>query len=516
MKTNIRLAVVLSGFLLVLTGLPARAQKINYSEAEREDSRRTNFEIIGKVGGNFLVFKNNRNENDISVYDLNMKLIDRVHQTDIDDRWINVDFIPYSDYAWMIYQVQRKNIVHCLALKIDARGKRISEPIELDTTRIAWSASNKIYSLTFSDDKKNIMIFKINNRNQQNFIFTTLLYDQQLSLRNRHAISLPMEERNEYFTDFLLDNEGDFVFAKFLRRSGSDYISSVSLVTKKANEDFFHVSPVAVEQEYLDEIKIKVDNFNRRILLNAFYFRQRRGNTEGLYSWVWNKDDLQTASWRKLVFNEEMRKLAKGPEANLKTAFNDYFITNLITRKDGGYLLISEASYTTSRGNVYDRWGNRMWNNPWMSPLDYYYWSPYYSPYSSLYWDRWNFGRGMQGTRYHCENVFVLSFGPQGELEWSNAIPKNQYDDETDALISHMVFKTGSELQLLFNIYERKSLILNNQGISADGRINRYPTLKNLDREVEFMPRFGKQVSARAVIIPCLYRNSLIFAKIEF
>jgi hypothetical protein len=33
---------------------------------------------------------------------------------------------------------------------------------------------------------------------------------------------------------------------------------------------------------------------------------------------------------------------------------------------------------------------------------------------------------------------------------------------------------------------------------------------------VEFMPRFGKQVSARSVVIPCLYRNNLIFAKIEF
>ena len=90
MNTNIR---SLRSYLLLLLfqGLVAGSfgQRINYSEAEREDNRRTNFEIVGKVGGNFLVFKNNRNENDISVYDNSMKLIDRVPQNTADERWIN-------------------------------------------------------------------------------------------------------------------------------------------------------------------------------------------------------------------------------------------------------------------------------------------------------------------------------------------------------------------------------------------------------------------------------------------
>jgi len=120
------------------------AQKITYSEPEREDNRRTNFEIIGRIGGNILIFKNNKNDNDISVYDGNMKLIDRVKQTDLDERWINVDFIPYTDHAWMIYQYQRKSTVYCMAVKIDSKGKRITEPVELDTTRIGWSTNNKI------------------------------------------------------------------------------------------------------------------------------------------------------------------------------------------------------------------------------------------------------------------------------------------------------------------------------------------------------------------------------------
>lgn len=518
MITNIRsyASCLVWVLFFLLAPFASRAQKISYSEPERDDTRRTNFEIIGRVGGNFLVFKNNRNNNDISVYDNNMKLIDRVPQTDIDENWINVDFVNYPDFAWMIYQFQRKNIVYCKAVKVDGRGKRISEPVELDTTKIGWSANNKIYTTIFSDDKKQILIFKINNRNPDNFVFTTLLFDNQLGLKSRHRMTLPMQEKNDYFTDFLVDNDGDMFFGKFIRRSGSDFVTDVSIVAKKSDEEAFRVYPVKTDDRVLDEIKVKVDNTNKRILMTALYFKQRRGNIEGLYTKIWDKATQTLMVEKDLAFTDDMRRAAKGPDANFKMAFDDYFITNIITRKDGGYILISESAYTTSRGNTWDRWGNRFYNNPWASPLDYY-WSPYYSPYSSFYWDRWNFGRNSnQGTQYHAENIFVFSFNQQGELEWSNAIPKNQYDDETDAMISHFVFITGGELQVLFNLYERRTLILNNQGITPDGKINRYPTLKNLDREVDFMPRFGKQVSARSVIIPCMYRNSLTFSKVDF
>src|SRR5581483_5840953 len=108
------------------------AQKISYSEPERDDSRRTDFEIIGKIGGNVLIFKNNHNDNAISVYNSDMKLLDRVKLDVVDDHWINVDFIPYSDHVWMIYQFQRRSIVYCMGVKLDANAKRLTDPIELD------------------------------------------------------------------------------------------------------------------------------------------------------------------------------------------------------------------------------------------------------------------------------------------------------------------------------------------------------------------------------------------------
>ncbi len=147
------------------------SQRIFYSEPDRDDTKRTNFDIIGKVGQHLLVFKNNRNDNAVSVYDNEMKLIGKEDVNPRKERWINVDFIPYSDFTWMIYQYQQKSIVYCMAVRLDENGKRMTEPIELDTTRIGWAADNKIYTTVFSDDKQQMMIFKINSRNQKIFHF---------------------------------------------------------------------------------------------------------------------------------------------------------------------------------------------------------------------------------------------------------------------------------------------------------------------------------------------------------
>jgi hypothetical protein len=497
----------------VFTFFTSSAQKIVYSEPERDDNKRTNFDILGKIGSNYLVYKNNRNEHAMSVYNSDMHLVQKVDLNPTNERWINVDFIPYPDHAWMIYQFQQKSIVYCMGIRLDSMGKPVTKPIELDTTRIGWAANNKIYTTIYSDDKKHVMVFKINSRNQRSFLFTTMLFDETLHRKNKHQLTLPMQERNDYFTDFVLDNDGGLVFGKFVRKGGGDYVTDLSLITKAADSTSFSVYDMKTGDRFLDDIKIKVDNTNKRYLFSALYYKQKRGNIEGLYSVTWDRGTSQILRERLLPFNDELRSQAKGTDANIRIAFNDYFIKNIIVRKDGGYIVSAESMYTSTRGGgPFNRWDYLSWNNPWASPYNSYYYSPYYYNTFGVPWSRY----GSTSTRYHAENIIVLSFNKNDSLEWSNVIPKSQFDDQTDGLISHQIMNTGGEIHFLFNLYERRTLLLNDQSVNADGKITRYPTLRNLDRNIEFMPRFGKQVSARSIIMPCQFRNYLIFAKIDF
>jgi hypothetical protein len=490
----------------------AQTPYISYSEPEREDSRRTEFEVIGKVSGNYLVYKNNRNNHAISIYDEEMKLKERVELDFVKDRAINMDFIAYANHFYMIYQYQLRNTLYCVGVKMDGNAQKMGEPFELDTTQIGFAASNRIYTTINSDDKQRIMIFKINSRNQRNFFFTTMLYNQNFDPLVKSRLAMNMEERNDYFSDFLLTNDGDLVFSKFRKStSSSDFISKVFMVIKYPEASEFSITDLETEKRILDELKIKVDNSNKRILVNALYYKQRRGNIEGMYTVVVDEKTNRKITDTLTAFNDELRALAKSADANNRMAFNDYYIKNIITRRDGGFIIIGESLYSTSRGGSFGRGNYFSYGNPWLSPIDYYYWSPVYS---SMYspWNRF----GGSNTRYYAENILVLSYNPEGGLEWSNVIPKSQYDDESDNMISYQVVNTGGEIHFLFNQFEKRTLLLNDQTLDANGKITRNPTLKNLDKGYEFMPRLGKQVSARQMIIPCLYRSYLCFAKVDF
>jgi len=467
------------------------------------------FEIIGKMGNNYLIYKSIKNESFICLYDNEMKMIKKVkHEYLPDDKMINVDFFTYPDFIYAIYQYQRRNIVHCAAVKLDGMGKKISDPIELDTASIGGSANNKIYTALSSEDKQKIIIFKINTKNRERFIITTKLFNDKLELQKRTMLTMPMDDRNEHLGEFAVDNEGNLVFSKFFRTS-NESISKAFMIIKRAMEDSFTYYKLNLEKAYLDELRIKADNTNQRYLLSAFYYNQKRGNIEGLYFLAMNKNSWQPVLEKSFVLTEDLRQEARG-ESNLKTAFNDYFIRNIIIKKDGGFLVDAEAFYTTSRSSAWNRW-DYIYGSPFAYPYDYYSYSPYYS---SWWWRRG--GSGNQAVRYHADNLAIFSFNNTGDLASSNVIKKEQFDDESDDRISYKVINTGGQLHFLFNMQEKRNLLLNDFSLSPNGQVSRNPTLKGLDKGHEFLPKYGKQISARQFIVPCFYRNYICFAKIEF
>ena len=499
---------------IILFALPffVCAQRIHYSDPGRDDYRQVNFEIIGKVGSNIAVYKNYRSKNDLSIFDGEMKLKDKIDLDFLPDKLINVDFVPYPDFFYMIYQYQKRNIVYCNVVKIDGNGQKMLGPVEIDTTQIGGSSDDKIYSTIYSENKQRIMVFKINKRNEKNYFFTTLLYNDKMEFQKKTRLPVTMQQRDAVFSDFIVDNDGDFVFAKCGRNGSRDNISHIDLMIKPATSDSFIVNNIPLTTNFLDEVKIKADNINKNILVSSLYFKQKRGNVEGLYIAVWNKlaNKINAESYN--IFSEELKENAKSENTSAKTAFNDYFIRQIMPKKDGGFIVVSELYFTTSRGNNWNRY-DYLYSPYGYSPYSVYnnYWSPY--GYGSPY-NRWNnYGNS---TRYYSENIAVFSFDPEASIQWSNVLHKSQFDDNTDNTLSYMVYNTGGEISFLYNQQERRVKLLSQQSVTPDGNIDRAPTLKNLDKDYEFLPKYGKQVGARQVVMPCMYRNYICFAKIDF
>jgi hypothetical protein len=510
---KMRLAIL--GFLLLsICGAYAQAPRVYYSEPNKDDTRRTEFEILGKIGADVLIYKNNRSIHTLDVYDNDMKIKNSVELDFFPEKIISVYYVTYTDRILLFYEYQKRRNVFLDYVEISAGGKFLKQPQTLDTTEVSIFSNNKIYSVINSDDKQKIMVFKVNSSNPRKFLITSFLYNAKPELITRNQSEVNMADKDDYFSDFYLSNNGELVVARFIRAGNSDYISGVNMLIKYPDSLSFAIKDVDIGKMILDNIMLKIDNNNNRVLLSSFYSRQKRGNMEGVYVVDWNKATNEKRMDTAIYFNDEVRSLAKDADGNRKTAFNNFFIKNIYTRKDGGFAIVSEALYTSSRYSNFNRWDYGGYGSPWMSSMNYGYWSPVYSPWS-MPWGGYGYNNNTQ-TRYFADNVMILSFDSTAKMEWNNVISKSQFDDESDNLISYGNMITGGEVHFLFNTFERRTFVLTDQSLDASGKITRYPTLKNLDKGYDFLPRFARQVSARQLIVPCFFRNYLCFSRVDF
>lgn len=498
-------------FVLAFSQLPA--QQITYSQPESADLVRSlNFEILGKMGGQFLVYKNISDKHYLSVYNDQMQLIDNTDLMFMDDKVLNVDFIVYPDFAWMVYQYQKKNILHCTAVKINSNGKLLTNPVDIDTTEISYWADNKIYSMVNSDDKSKIMVYKVQKVNDK-YNFTTLLLNDSLQLLRRSFIPTDIENKKNVLSSIVLTNDGELAFTKGDRPNARNLITHLSLLTKAPNQDSFRVTPINLNGKFIDDVKIKVDNINHTYVMNTFYYDSKRGDVVGLFMPKVDAKTNEIISLHFVELGDQIRSVAKSDGSN-KAGLNDFFIKDIVLKKDGGYLMTAEDYYTQSKSSPWDRY-DYLYGSP-------YYYSPYY--YDNYYYSPWGYGRYFGNrfydrssqVRYYYNNLLVFSIKPDGTMDWVNVIHKSQYDDDKDNYLSYAQVLTGGQIHFLFNELERRKQLISDQSINAKGDINRNPPLRSLDKGYEFMPRYAKQVSATEVIIPCIYRNYICFAKVEY
>ena len=492
--------------LLFIAPTAVFTQTIKFSDYDGEDNRNMNFDIIGKMNDKILVYKNIRWRHKISVYDNDMKTLKSVGMAFVPEKTFNIDFVAYPDFFYMIYQYQKRNVLYCMAVKMNADAKPLSEPVLLDTTQIPVLTDNKIYSTIISEDKKKIMIFKIQTNNQK-FNMATLLFDDQMTLIKKSRQLLDYNDRRDNFDNYLLANDGTLVLT-YDRQSGNrDNSNTLALYTLAPLQDLFTMHNIELNEKYIDQVKLKIDNLNNRYIINTFYYKKNRGSIEGLFTCIWDKVKEKKYAAQFTELGDGIRDEVKR-DGLLRFAFDNFFIRQVVIKKDGGFILTAEDYSSQSRSN--NSWSRYDYlYNPYSLPSGSYY----YNPYTGYYRPVTNFND--QNTRYFYENIFVLSVSKTGQAEWYKVIQKDQFDDNEDNFMSFLTLINKGEIHFLFND-DKKYRIISDQGISPDGTLIRYPTIKSDQKGYEFMPSLGKQVGANQVIIPCAYRNTICFAKVSF
>ena len=460
--------------LLFLLPLSSPAQKITYSALIKESN---SIDILGKVNGNILILKDQRSKYAIYIYQDEMVLKEKVTLDFINaSEAYDVNFIIYPDFFYIVYQYQKKGVVYCMSVKMDGDANKMNEPVMLDTTNVGSLVNIKVYNVIASEDKQKIMVYKI-LREAAAINFITLLYDKNLQLIHPTSYLLDYDENNNRYSDFHIDNEGNLIFTRSIKSTGGEDLERVDLITKGSLADTFSIKNIPLNSCYIDDMKIKVDNVNKHYLLNSFYYVQRQGNIEGIYSIIWDAKGDSAYAFRTTPISDSIRKVARNSGV-AKEAFNEYFINSIILKKDGGFILVAE-----------DCSNNQVSSNTWRRHYSQSFFYLYYY------------------------NIFVCSISNKGITEWSNIIPKKQ---SAYNFSSFNTFNSIEGIHFLYNTSKKRNFLIMDNVVSADGKITRNPSLKSYDTGYDFMIRLAKKTGARQLVVPCLYRGKVSFAKIDF
>ena len=122
------------------------------------------------------------------------------------------------------------------------------------------------------------------------------------------------------------------------------------------------------------------------------------------------------------------------------------------------------------------------------------------------------YGNGW--SRYHADNVAIISFDSDGNKTWDNVIVKRQDDTETDGSISYQVLSKGDNMHFLLN-NSGKISSLEDITISQSGSMRENEAVNAKDKNIDFMPRYAKQVGPGELIVPYRYKNNISFAKVS-
>jgi hypothetical protein len=495
--------MMLIGFRQVVSG-----QQITFAPIQSQDKSNMEFEIIGKVSGNYLVYKHYSQKHWLCRYDNQMQLTETVSLDFLPDKLFNIDFIRTGQTITAVFQEQKNNQVYCGAAKLMANGTLLGSIIYLDTAQIGYFANNRIFGLSVCEDKTKWLIYRKQTRNDE-MELRGKLFDTSIQLMDAFVYGDDFENRRDNLTEPIVTNQGLILFCREKRKYTGDHFNKTTLYWHRPNENGFGAADLPLQDWYTMGAFIKIDHTNRKAVITSFYLAERDDKPRGLFCLRFDLTHCELGQSRFNELTEDQTNQLKN-ENNQRNTWKSLLPNQLLVRKDGSFLLLTESFFTQTWNNNAWNQNNFMFNNPGMVPMnDVGFFNPYYNMYRP-----WGFNNNQQ-TRYYYNDILALSVDSLLQLEWTTELNKSQMDIDNDHYLSFGFLNSGSALHFFYLNPDRQKSAILHQGLSSDGIFQLQPTFYGPEENYFFMPRLSKQVGVRQLLVPFQFRGKIGFARID-
>ncbi len=489
----IRLLTILLIYLFAFGAV--QGQEYRFSKAEKLSNKVTDFDIIGKVGENVILHKYGNNYNVIEAYDAKTMQRTWIRELNLDGKKTGVlDIIPLADGLLVFYFKRQKSTVFVLARKYNSQMQSIGDAVELANFPRGFTSSSFDLDLISDDQNRYFGILrKVNgsmgykevNLMVVNRSFETLLPQTTILLEN-----------NTRFAGALMNPDGSLiVMTAEMRRSlfsGPTSFEGINAVVYPKDGRASVNITLDPGSNRFGNFAVEWDQLNKQLVFGGYYSSEHGSDLRGFFTAACSIENSKTISAQYGYFDEAaaakvVREKQPTGKSNLpnkynqkyfKSRFQDIELRKLIVRSDGGVLLVGESTRIVDNANDRDPFFDNRFQNSLRNPREYFY-----------------------------DDVLALSIEPDGQLEWVQILPKQQYSQDDQGYYSSVgVMNDRDKIRLLFN-ETLSQRMLNEFVLSSSGQFRIRSLLKTKELKIRTAARYAKQISSSEIVIPSFEDN---------
>ena len=262
----------------------------------------------------------------------------------------------------------------------------------------------KVFNLLESDDHSQLKLFSVNTTKANSLKVKVVSLNSDFDILNESTVNVNAQNKKSVLSDFALDNKGNLFCLRNAEQPNAAPV--VSLLYMAADGSEVIETPIVNNSLVLDDIRLKINNANGTVIVNSFYATEKKGNIEGMYTFIWDIAKKQNSLSNASRFTDALRD-AVTDKRNLKTAFDHFYFDQVQPNADGGFTIIAEAANTSSNRNAFSRW-DYFWGGQFYNPFIFNFWN---RPFGFYPWAR--FGWGMMGGPWGWSG-----WGPGWGLGW--------------------------------------------------------------------------------------------------
>lgn len=485
LSMKFRLAIAM--LLLVCVSGDLFAQEVLYSEYEKFDYRSDEYAAVGMTGNYLYTYHKNAEGAMLEAYNDSMDKVATVLLDFFPQKIYEAKFIAYPDKIIVLYQALESNKVVQYAALLDEKGRLKGKPVELGSSRTGiFGATRSYFTSAISENKKQILIYSANDKGET-IEFDGKWLDDKLTVLKRSKATFKADNAIDH-GEVNIANDGTVYMAAYTTVGAYNYADQYWILMLAQGATKFEPRELALDEKFAAAGYMKLDNTNGHVYFGGFYADRKNGSYDGI---IYADYDVTKGSFptKKFIpFDQELITAAGARRSS--HAFDNYEVRQLIVKNDGGFVLVSEIHYVTTRSSYAPGFG---------------YYSFYMPMSTSLVHE------------YHYNDIMALSYSKDGSREWHTIIPKEQYSQEDGGVFSsYALLNTGGTLAFLFNDFDSRHSRIQMASVSSDGKTETHSFTAEGNDYPDWLPRSGKQVAGRVLLVPCFHKKQICFAKVVF